>query len=351
MIIMKLNKSLVQLLFFITLGASCVPVTPQGQKEERDYASFTRESVRVVKMQIQPMESQGINYPEETLSFFHHYGADQIPGTLEFGRFRSGERNIAVYLFRPPGDAASGTVYLLHGYLDHSLSNIHLIRFLVEHNYNVAAFDLPGHGMSEGASVDIDDFREYADCLKRFKILTDQSLSEPWFALGHSTGSSVILEYQNLYQNDFKAIILTSPLVKSVGWQVTPLGLALAEPFMVNVGRRFGGSSSNREYEKFKKNDDPLQSGKVPFHWVYASMAWSSRMELIVPREDLVLHILQGKKDRVVDYRHNLDFLMEKYPHSDLIYYKEGGHSLFNELPAIRDKVYQDILQILESAD
>ncbi|QEN08005.1 alpha/beta fold hydrolase [Oceanispirochaeta crateris] len=330
---------------FFTIGFS---LPAKGQTDSRTEDSFGSQDISAVKEQMTPLENHNTQYFPETLAFLAHYSADQVPGPLEFGWFLSEERKIAAYLFRTPGEPAAGTVYLLHGYLDHSLSNTGVIRFLVEHNYNVAAFDLPGHGMSEGVPVDIDDFSEYAFCLKRFKALTESSLEGPFFALGHSTGSSVILEYTNLYENDFKALILTSPLVKNFAWRLTALGLFLGDPFMDDIKRRFGGSSSNEEFEYFTEHNDPLQSQRIPFHWIYANTNWIKRMEQIPPREDLVFHILQGRKDTVVDYRHNIPFLMEKYPHSDVIYYDEGEHSLFNEIPALRHKVYQDILTILE---
>jgi alpha-beta hydrolase superfamily lysophospholipase len=328
----------------LTLLSCTHKLTAEGQVE----SSFTIDQVPLVKEQMLPLDEHHLSYKKETLDFFHHYGADQVPGSLEFAWFQSGEQKMASYLFRPAVESPKGTVYLLHGYLDHTLSNSKLIKFLVEQEYNVAAFDMAGHGFSGGDSVDIDDFSEYAYCFKRFKNLTEESLDGPYFALGHSTGSSVILEYLNLYPNDFTALILASPLLKAVGWRITPLVLALASPFTDEVGRRFGGSSSNKEHEDFKEYNDPLQSRTIPFNWVYASMNWSDRMELIPPREDLSLYILQGKKDRTVDYRQNISLLMEKYTRSDVIYYEEGKHSLFNELSPIRDKVFQDILQILE---
>jgi len=351
---MRLNMSLRRVILFFLLSVSGWTFLPARGHKEVHYKgdSFTPVTVLTVREQIQPLYSQASGYKQATLDFFSHYGADEIPGTIQFGTFQSGGLKMAAYIFKPTGDVSSkGTVYLLHGYLDHTLSNTLLIRTLVANHYTVAAFDLPGHGFSEGKTADIDDFNEYALHFRRFLNITEGALPPPFHFLGHSTGCSVYMEYLTMYDNDFGAVIFVSPLVKSWGWRLTPLGLALTGSFKDEVGRRFGVSSSNKDLGNFVEYHDPLQSRTVPYHWVYSYMDWSKRMELTEPRESPVLHILQGRKDRVVDYRYNIPFLLEKYPRSDVKYYTDGEHSLFNEPPLIRDEVFQDILNLLESTD
>jgi len=348
-----IRKHLILFLFGTFILLRGIGLYAQGHKEVL-YAGdrFTPETAALVREQMQPLGDPPFQYKQATLDFFSHYGADKIPGTIEFGTFQSGGLKIAAYIFKPFQEPPSkGTVYLLHGYLDHTLSNAKLINTLVAQNYTVAAFDLPGHGFSEGKPVDIDDFKEYALHFKQFLNMTEDRLPHPIFALGHSTGCSVIMEYLNDYENQFDTIVMVSPLVKTLGWQLIPFGLTLTRSFLDKVDRRFGGSCSNKEHEDFVEYHDPLQSRVVPVHWIYAYMSWNDRMEKMSPREDLVFHILQGRKDSVVDFRYNIPFLLEKYPLSDVKYYRRGEHSLFNEVPSIRDVVFKDILSLLASPD
>ncbi len=345
-----LRKILLSVSASLILCSGAAVLTAEGQTEvlyEGDL--FNPETIPLVREQMKPLPLISGEYKQETLDYFRHYGADGIPGTIRFGTVQTGELKIAAYIFEPPaGSPSKGTVYLLHGYLDHTLSNTEMIKSLVKEYYTVAAIDLPGHGFSEGPSVEIGDFSEYASAFRGFFSYTEETMPRPFYGLGHSTGCSVIMEYLNTYSNDFEQIVLVSPLVKTLGWQLTPLGLALTRNFQDRVGRRFGGSCSNSEYEYFVEYHDPLQSRTVPYTWIYASMNWDDRMELMTPREDLVFHILQGRKDSVVDFRYNIPFLLEKYPRSDVKYYTDGEHSLFNEVPSIRDQVFEDVLNLLQ---
>jgi len=351
---MSIIRFIRKILFFLVL---LIPgwgiLTARGQEESLYTGDdFTPETVRSVREEIQPLFSQSSGEEPATQEFFRHYGADEIQGTIQFGTFQSGSLKLAAYIFRPSDDIPpTGTVYLIHGYLDHTFSNIHLISFLVAEHYTVAAFDLPGHGLSEGKTADIDDFHEYALHLGQFLNLTGDALPAPFHALGHSTGCSVFLEYLNEFDNKFNSVIFAAPLVKIRGWRLTPAGMALTGCCRDEIGRRFGVSSSNRDYGNFVKYHDPLQSRTVPYHWVYSYMEWNKRIERIEPRENPVLHILQGRKDRVVDYRYNIPFLLEKYTRSDVKYYTDGEHSLFNEPSPVRDAVFRDILALLESTD
>ena len=80
--------------------------------------------------------------------YFEHYGLD-FPGVSHtFGRLESRGRRLAGHVFLP--DEPRGTVVVLHGYLDHVGVHSRLIRFLLGTGHAVAAYDMPGHGLSSG---------------------------------------------------------------------------------------------------------------------------------------------------------------------------------------------------------
>lgn len=344
------------LFFSLLILFSTIILWAGGNKDDLN-GTLRSADVQVIRQNLMPLFEEDLyrDLSSDEQRFLNHYSAYKMSGTVRMGYFYSGEKKLAAYLFKPDSREIKGTVYLLHGYLDHTLSNSSIINFLMDNGYAVLGFDFPGHGLSEGEPAAIDDFREYSSAFFSFVNLSRSfpgiKLTGPYTALAHSTGCSVIMEtlaIHDSFDNLFDTIIMTAPLVHSVGWKFTPLGLGLAEPFTDSVFRRFGGSSSNKEHQKFVENNDPLQSRSVPFSWIYAQEDWFERMELVPVNETSVFHIIQGTKDSVVDYKYNIPFLMEKYPNSQVYSIPKGGHSLFNEVPEIRDPVFANILEIID---
>ncbi len=74
----------------------------------------------------------------------------------------------SLILAEPFKKTPRGTIFLLHGYNDHTGILKNLICFCLNQNYSVAVYDLPGLGLSSGEQGAIKDFSEYADILKTF---------------------------------------------------------------------------------------------------------------------------------------------------------------------------------------
>ena len=94
-------------------------------------------------------------YSDEAKRYFAHYGLDCYGLDTQhwFGSFESAGFTLAAHLYQPAEYQA--TVVLLHGYLNHSGQFRHLIRCLLDNQYAVAVFDLPGHGLSSGETARI----------------------------------------------------------------------------------------------------------------------------------------------------------------------------------------------------
>jgi len=77
-----------------------------------------------------------------------HYGIDmeaQLPGVRHYtGWFEAPGYQLAAHVFLP--QEARCTLFILHGYLDHSGLYRHLIRDALTQGAAVFIFDLPGHG-------------------------------------------------------------------------------------------------------------------------------------------------------------------------------------------------------------
>ncbi len=121
-----------------------------------------------VREAMQPLDDFSGEYPDSVIEYFKFYGLDFDANDVEhvFGTFESGELVLAGHIYKPKKYKA--TVITAHGYFDHCGQLGHLIKYLLEAVYAVAAFDLPGHGLSTGQRGAIDDFAQYSQVLIDF---------------------------------------------------------------------------------------------------------------------------------------------------------------------------------------
>ncbi|MCA1319533.1 alpha/beta hydrolase [Bacillus tianshenii] len=244
--------------------------------------------------------------------------------------------------------ASKGTIFLVHGYLDHSGSLSLLIRFLVSNSFSVITFDLPGHGYSYGPRGDIDCFGEYVNALDGVitsTIKSDQNRS--YHIIGHSTGCSVITEYLIHHPPIFEKVILVAPLIKPYLWSFSQIGVKLIGKRLKSIKRKYRKNASNKHYLEFVKND-PLQFDTLPTNWVVSLSKWHEDV-FEYPIQKQGLHLIQGNRDTTVDWRFNVSFLLELFPGSDAILIDEGNHQLFNEAEEIRSICFNCIKSILLS--
>ena len=272
--------------------------------------------------------------------YLQHYGIyfDDIPQYL--GTFQSGNYILCAHLFIPP--KAVATVFLLHGYLDHSGMLRNLIRLLVNQGLAVAVYDLPGHGLSGGEACTIDDFSTYVDIFSDFIDLCRSYLPQPYHFAGHSTGCSIALDFIHRISADrFDKIVFIAPLVRSAYWNLSKAHHYLTKSFMETIPRIFFDNSSDPEFNRFIQND-PLQCRAIPLKWIEALFAWNERIEKMEPISHPVL-ILQGSEDTVVDWEFNIVFLKQKNDLARVKWFQNGRHNLINETATIREEVLKTI--------
>jgi lysophospholipase len=118
-----------------------------------------------------------------------------------------------------PQKPARGTVALFQGRAEYIEKYFETIGDLLERGFEVATIDWRGQGGSARELADprkghIDDFAQYqrdlAALLARMRRL---DCPKPWFALAHSTGASILLEYAHGGGDAFQRLVATAPLV------------------------------------------------------------------------------------------------------------------------------------------
>ena len=292
----------------------------------------------------------GCAYPDSVVRYFKYYGLDPNSEAEErcehiFGTFESDDTTLAGHIFRPKEYKAA--VFALHGYLDHCGQLNHLIRHL-KGGYAVAAYDMPGHGLSNGERGAIEDFSQYSCALHDFAEVAEVQLKGPYHLIGHSVGAATALDY--LFTNEesvFENVILVAPLVRSVLWGSSKIGHRLCSLFRTSTPRKFRNDSSDKAFLDFVRTEDPLQVRTVPLQWVKAMYEWNDRAANHIS-SDKAVKVIQGMSDTTVAWKFNTKFIQTKFSNAQVSLVNNGRHALFNESADIRREVFQQISSYLE---
>ena len=124
-----------------------------------------------------PIPGKDVNYPiSDWVSFWSHNGL-----------------RLATYRF--PSEAPKGICIFLHGVISHSGLFAGMAESFSKANFEVFAFDLIGHGRSEGDRALISDFNgAVQDCINYIELVRQNFSSElPIFLIGASLGATICL--------------------------------------------------------------------------------------------------------------------------------------------------------------
>jgi len=266
---------------------------------------------------------------------------------LETGRSQAVKpKALSLTGFKPKEYKA--TVVILHGWLNHIGLLSKLIKYLMQANFAVAVYDLPGHGLSSGEPTAIDDFSQYTDSLNDFMKVIRPQLHGPYHAIGHSTGAVIIMDYLFTGRQDcFDRVIFVAPLVRSELWFLIKLGYKAYQPFAKNIFRVFRNVSSDKDFLRFVKYKDPLQSKKVSIKWINAMFKWDKKIANAKTSQRQVL-VIQGTKDNIIDWKFNIKFILSKFSRAEIELIENARHELFNESEKIRYDVFSQLKGYLE---
>lgn len=250
-------------------------------------------------------------------------------------------------------DPTRAVVCLVHGIGEHSGRYQHVAEFLNNHNIAMLAFDLRGHGKSDGLRGHIDSYDLFLDDIDRLIQEAGQRYPDaPVFLYGHSLGGNLIIYHALKRKSQVAGIISTGPVM--VPDNVPPLKLLLGKALyslmptfrMTNSLDRTGLSRDPLVVEKY--NQDPLVHNKISTRLgldMLESGKWliAHASEITVP-----LLVMQGSADRLVSVRATREFIQSTPP--DMVLYKEwenAYHELHNDV--IKDEVLKYVLDWIES--
>jgi acylglycerol lipase len=171
-------------------------------------------------------------------------------------------------IWQPDGDIKA-VICLIHGLGEHSSRYKHVAEYYQSKGYVVAAFDLRGHGKSQGQRG---HYASLEMALDDIKVFIDSTIAQfpgkPVFLYGHSLGGVMVLNYALKIMNNLTGVIATSPGL-ATGDKVAPWKLSLGKmlysivpTFSMANGLDVENISRDKEVvSKYKA--DPLVHDKV----------------------------------------------------------------------------------------
>ena len=112
---------------------------------------------------------------------------------------------------------ARGTVLIVHGFSEHAGRWEPVASHLAAAGFNVLAFDLRGHGRSEGEHGRLGSFDHLIEDTHRARETALQSFpgSGLPFLYGHSLGALAVLRYVQTYRPETPGVLLSAPWLKT----------------------------------------------------------------------------------------------------------------------------------------
>ncbi|MEX0943001.1 MAG: alpha/beta hydrolase [Pseudomonadales bacterium] len=258
----------------------------------------------------------------------------------EMGLLQVGADQICVQRFAYRRDPV-GTVFVLHGYLDHSGLQSKIVRRLLQRGFDVVLYDQPGHGLSSGDRASIDSFQHYVDCLSSC-VAHYAGLSTPYSVIGHSMGGAVSMTHLLQEPGVFHRAVLVAPLYRPRSWRLLRSLHVVGRKFVDRQPRQFMKNTMDEKFIHFIREIDPLSPKEIPTRWVTSMFDWVKYFDTLGQSDAKVL-IVQGTLDGTVDWRGNIKIIRKKFANVRIHLVGEGRHHLLNEIDEISQQAWEAI--------
>ena len=253
------------------------------------------------------------------------------------------------------GNAPKAAIVLVHGYAEHSGRYHHVAERFTEAGYDVYAFDLRGHGRSEGKPrVYVLSIEEHTGDLERFLAsVRERAGSLPLFLLGHSMGGAISARFLVGDDHGLAGTILSAPAVRRAGIFGRPVeGFFL---FIAGLVPRWhfpklDDAKVSRDPEVVERYDnDPLiYRDGMPLGTAAAIVRSARYVDKNAGQIELPIFIGHGTDDALVNFIAS-ERLHDRVGSKDktLKLYRGLYHEILNEPE--RDQVMQDMIDWLDA--
>lgn len=242
-----------------------------------------------------------------------------------------------------------GTLVVTHGLGEHSECYQRFAEGLSPSGFNIFAWDLRGHGKSEGKRGVVEGFSSFSKDLAKFvEFLKPQIASKPFLLVGHSMGGLVLaqtlIDIGNL---GAKAAVFSSPLfgisapVPPLKEKVGRMVAGLLPNLTLYSGLKYEDLTRDRdvvkEYEKDTYRHERISTSLFVQMTETMQMAMTKAGSILLP-----VFLQQAGMDKIVSASAATQFFSRLgSKDKELIVYDEYYHEIFNDVG--REKVFSDL--------
>ncbi|MBE8215961.1 MAG: alpha/beta hydrolase [Endozoicomonadaceae bacterium] len=305
---------------------------------------FLPETVKKTLCQVTTVWNQDFSLEQQ--QYLMYYDLPILnKGQHILGKLQYDELDVAVQAWKPC--QSKKTIFLIHGYSDHMGLYANIIRFFLDQQYCVIAFDLPGHGLSTGQPGYIQNFSSYAsileDCLQ---WVIECEVPTPYVIYGNSTGASAVIDSigMNQLQSRYpiEALLFAAPLVRLNHWFLIRCARYIIGLFTQTIKKKIT-KVSNRQY----LCQDPLRFHRMPLSWLDALYHWENKIKKSQFMNNLPVLVIQGTADKRVNWRYNIHFLSKYFACLQILYLENETHLLHFSSHEVKKKYLSAIIDWL----
>ena len=243
-----------------------------------------------------------------------------------------------------PDKNCKASIILIHGLGEHSSRYDQMAKFYCDHQIQVLAFDVYGHGRSDGQRGHIPELNTFLDDIVDFREQVKDDLNgKPVFLYGHSMGGMIVLTYVLKKYPAFDGIITTSPLIDTAkpmdGFTKSLVRILNSIAPRMTINNRIDRSFLSRDARIVDAyNEDPLVFGKLSMR-LGAFMVDSQQFirehaaEFAQP-----LLMMVGSDEKIVS-KADIDVFMQSLPQQTYKVWDGCFHELHNEPE--KEKVFE----------
>jgi alpha-beta hydrolase superfamily lysophospholipase len=243
-----------------------------------------------------------------------------------------------------------GTLLITHGLAEHSECYNHIAKPLAETGWQVLAWDLRGHGRSDGKRGFVLSLDSYLQDLHELfaNVLLRKTISAKNLVMfGHSMGGLISIRYNQMHLPQISALCLSSPAL-GLSMKVPKIKEALARFAIkwlptLTLHNEIKYEDLTRDAEMLKSHaGDALRHDKVSPGLFLSMLDNFALADQQVDRLSLPLLMQLSGDDRLVSTQASLDFF-EKVPakQKKVHVYSDSLHEIFNDRD--RDQVLSDL--------
>lgn len=233
--------------------------------------------------------------------------------------------------------APKAVVLLVHGLGEHSGRYDHVAEAFNEAGVALLAFDLRGHGLSEGKRGHAPNYnRLMSDIALGTEHAKQQVPNHPFFLYGHSLGGNLVLHYLLERQPELAGAIITSPLLRLATdpptWQTAAINLLNALHLRIGMASGLDDTALSRDTNVVRTyRNDPLTHNRITpalANDMVVAGEWMLGHAAELPCQTLLMH---GDADRITSPEATQEFAQKAGGSVSLRMWEGFFHELHNE--------------------